>query len=49
MVRERLRQAKAWIDAQLRPEGESADLWALLIASLRATGYGIVGAGFAFL
>lgn len=49
MVRERLRQAKTWIDAQLRPEGEPTDTWTLLLASLRATGYGIVGAGFAFL
>ncbi|MBO3735170.1 sensor histidine kinase [Glycomyces niveus] len=49
MVRERLRQAKAWLDEQLRPEGEAADLQALLLVSLRATGYGVVGAGFAFL
>jgi signal transduction histidine kinase len=49
MIRERMRRAKAWIDAQVRPEGEAADLWALLLAALRATGYGIVGAGFAFL
>jgi len=49
MIRERLRRAKAWIDAQVRPEAETADLWALLLAALRATGYGIVGAGFAFL
>jgi signal transduction histidine kinase len=49
MVREPMRRAKAWIEAQLRPEGEAADLWALLLASLRATGYGIIGAGFAFL
>jgi signal transduction histidine kinase len=46
-VRERLRQVKAWFDVRLRPE--RADVGSLLVASLRASGYGAVGAGFGIL
>lgn len=42
----RVGRARAWVDAQLRPEGEKTGMRSLLLASLRATGYGAVGAGF---
>ncbi|HEX2143149.1 MAG TPA: sensor domain-containing protein [Glycomyces sp.] len=45
----RLERARVWLDAQLRPEGEKTDIRSLLLASLRATGYGTVGAGFGIL
>lgn len=49
MAEGRLGRARAWIDAQLRPGGERTDLRSLLIASLRASAYGAVGAGFGIL
>lgn len=46
----RRERVTAWFDAQSRPEGEEkAGIRPLLLASLRASGYGAVGAGFGFL
>ncbi|MQM28282.1 sensor histidine kinase [Glycomyces albidus] len=46
----RRERVQAWFDAQLRPGGgEKGGMGPLLLASLRASGYGAVGAGFGFL
>ncbi|RRR99308.1 sensor histidine kinase [Glycomyces terrestris] len=42
-------RVRAWFDAQLRPDGDGRGLGPVLMASLRASGYGAVGAGFGIL
>jgi signal transduction histidine kinase len=43
-------RVRAWFDVQLRPEGDDkAGLGSLLLASLRASGWGAIGAGFGIL
>jgi signal transduction histidine kinase len=49
MARTRIGRWRARLDGLLRPEGDKADLGSLLLAALRATGYGAVGAGFGIL
>lgn len=49
MAETRIGRWRARLDALLRPEGDETDLRSLLLASLRATGYGAVGAGFGVL
>ncbi|MCD0442534.1 sensor histidine kinase [Glycomyces sp. A-F 0318] len=46
MAQGRFERWRARFDALLRPEGEATDARSLLLASLRATGYGAVGAAY---
>ncbi len=49
MAEDRFGRLRARFDALVRIEGDVTDLRSLLVASLRATGYGAVGAGFGIL
>jgi signal transduction histidine kinase len=49
MAETRIGRWRSRLDALLRPHGDETDLRSMLLASLRASGYGVIGAGFGVL